>query len=291
VNTVLQNWGLSNEIVTLIDSPSKSTWDIGGKYVLKRIVNATEFTRSVQFTEALTAEGIPVARYIPTNNGTFTTSDGQYSLMGKLVGGHVDFFHTPDLAFPFGQALARLHVALARMESHIVCDNCDLEADWLNNIKPNIHGMVSDDLVTAFETIFLAVYPRLPRQIIHRDVHCFNFLFEGDKLTGWLDFELGHRNARVFDLAYFLAGLLVGKELASDNIAAWGSIYRMFLGGYNEVSPLAECENVAIPVLMVAIELLFVSFWKQQENIAQCEQACVLAQWLFDRYITKSTVV
>jgi len=110
-------------------------------------------------------------------------------------------------------------------------------------------------------------------------------------LTGWLDFELGHRNARVFDLAYFLAGLLVGKELASDNIAAWDSIYRMFLGGYNEVSPLAECENVAIPVLMVAIELLFVSFWKQQENIAQCEQARVLAQWLFDRYITKSTVV
>lgn len=51
-------------------------------------------------------------------------------------------------------------------------------------------------------------YDRLPRQLIHRDVHFGNFLFDHGEFSGYIDFDLSQKNIRIFDICYFLTGLL-----------------------------------------------------------------------------------
>ena len=57
-----------------------------------------------------------------------------------------------------------------------------------------------------------AVYEQLPVQLIHRDIHFGNFLFADGVFSGYIDFDLTQRNIRIFDLCYFLLGLLSEEE-------------------------------------------------------------------------------
>ena len=65
----------------------------------------------------------------------------------------------------------------------------------------------------AVETLE-AVYDDLPKQLIHRDVHFGNFLFFEGNLSGYIDFDLSQRNIRIFDICYFLTGLLAEEKNA-----------------------------------------------------------------------------
>ena len=97
----------------------------------------------------------------------------------------------------------------------------------------------------------------------------------------WLDFDLNHRNARIFDIPYLLAGLLVDNLHDAAKVAVWRQIYDLFLTEYNKVNPLSAAEQNAIPLIMVAIELLFVSFWNRSGNAEQRDTALDLAKWLW----------
>ena len=39
-------------------------------------------------------------------------------------------------------------------------------------------------------------------------MHFGNFLFQEGSFSGYIDFDLSQKNIRIFDLCYFLAGLL-----------------------------------------------------------------------------------
>jgi len=66
-----------------------------------------------------------------------------------------------------------------------------------------------------------AVYDKLPVQLIHRDVHFGNFLFHNGELSGYIDFDLSQKNIRIFDLCYFMLGLLSEKEKFELTEESW----------------------------------------------------------------------
>ena len=158
-------------------------------------------SRSVQFSKLLALEGIPVAAYILTNEGKLTSPDGLYCLMTKLPGTHADFYEDPDLAYEMGRELARLHTALARIEPKTTCYDNGLLADWQTRIKQSLEGKVSDSIVQNVDTEFRENYPKLPRQLIHRDVHLSNALFDKGRLTGWLNLDISQRIIRIFEFS------------------------------------------------------------------------------------------
>ena len=103
-----------------------------------------------------------------------------------------------------GKVIARLHNAFR------ICQ--DKISVYDNNFYKEIDGWVSqtfrDKNITSVPTEILEecvsklknIYPKLPRQLIHRDTHMENMLFENNILTGYIDFDLSQINARIFDL-------------------------------------------------------------------------------------------
>lgn len=79
-----------------------------------------------------------------------------------------------------------------------------------------------DDIVQNLEK----VYNKLPVQLIHRDVHLDNFLFAKGKFAGYIDFDLSQRNIRIFDLCYFMLGLLSEEEILDITEEQWFEILK-----------------------------------------------------------------
>jgi Ser/Thr protein kinase RdoA (MazF antagonist) len=274
---VLKCWGISGETVEHIRN---SSWDIGGKFVLQRQTDNQRQTQKIRVANLLAEEGIPTAVYLKTEQGEWTTPDGEYTLMEMLKGEHLDFYTSPSLMCELGRGLARLHLALAKIETELQCRDNDFCAEWENYIKPGLVG-VSDEIIVQTEAKISAVYEKLPRCPIHRDVHAQNVLFHNGKISGWLDFELNRKDARIFDIAYLLSGLLAGHMEDSAKLDIWKTLYRNLLEGYSEINILTEDEISVLPDLMIAIELLFVTYWNGEGNDTGRIEAKELAEWLF----------
>ena len=291
IKQILENWDLGCVDFTPLKSQSQSVWDVNGKFILKRYQNADELSRGTQYAKLLAPYKIPVAVFIPTKDGQLTSPDGLFCLMTKISGVHIDLYKQPALAFVLGRELARLHKALADIEKDILYFrsfqmgnfiDSNLLDDWQNRIKPSL-GDISQDIVQIVDKKLHEIFPKLPRQLIHRDVHVHNFLFDGEQFMGWLDFDIGQRNVRIFDIAYLLVGLLIGNIDNSEKIKIWHEIYNNLLSGYCEVNPLRDYEIAALPVLMIVIEFLFAYFWGNQGNAKQRNIALELAKWLYSR--------
>jgi Ser/Thr protein kinase RdoA (MazF antagonist) len=284
---VLVNWGLGDLTVMPIESPSHTTWDIGGEYVLKQYRSVNDAGRSIRLSGLLRPESIPVSEYIPDKNGQLSSPDGLYCLMTKLPGMHTDFYEDPQAASALGYELARLHLALAKIEPEVSHHDVDLLAEWHEKYTSSVRGLLADSIIDEVDRRFQPVYRILPRQLIHRDVHPQHVLFKDGKLTGWLDFDIGQKNLRIFDLAYFLSGLFIGNLNSPERIKLWHMICRNLLAGYDKQNPLTQDEHDILPVLMIVIECLFVWFWNTRNNDEQRGVALAHAEWLYDEFLRK----
>ena len=282
MDDVLKHWGLSKVTITeLHKSAHNSTWDVGGKYVLKHNPDTKQLDHAIYLANRLLSEGVPLAAYIKTLNGEYTTPDGAYCLMEKLKGAHVVFYDNPRAIQELGRGLARLHAALSNIEPEIQCNDSNLLDDWYSWIKPKLVD-VNDEVIEQTEARLNDLYKQLPRQLIHRDVHSHNVLFDNGVISGWLDFDLNQVNIRIFDLAYLLAGLLIGKTGTSTDVESWKTLYRDLLMGYNKINKLTDVEVEMLPVMMTAIELLFVAHWNINNNDREAKQAAALAEFLYN---------
>ena len=108
--------------------------------------------------------------------------------------------------------------------------------------------------------------------MIHRDVHFGNFLFSGSILSGYIDFDLSQKNIRIFDLCYFLAGLLA-HETGADLALPWSRLLEVTVDAYHNLNPLSGEERAAIPLVMQAIELLFAAYYLSIQDRVCAEDA------------------
>lgn len=281
MDNIIKYWKLPKKIK--VDILNKSTWNIGDQYVLKYNSNPDKISRGIRVAELLKAEGIPVVQYVKTIDREWTTPDGTYCLMKRIKGEHIDLFES-DVALELGREIARLHIALTNIDCKLSGKDNDFLAQWQNDIKPRLIN-VPDEMIAKIENLLFKFYKDLPRQQIHRDLHLQNILFDKGKIAGWIDFDLSCQEVRIFDLAYLLTGLLCGKIDNPAKVKMWKIIFKNIVTGYNEISPLTNDERKALPVMMIAIELLFVTFWSQKGNVDACNSAAELAQFIYNEML------
>jgi len=284
IEIVREFWGLEGESLEHIHtSKHNSSWNIGNKFVLRQQhePNMEKLTQNIHLANLLKAENIPAVIYVKTTLGELATPNGEYCLMEKLSGEHLDFYDSPASMIELGRGLARLHLALSKVEPDLRYKDYDFLSEWNNYIKTGLTG-ISDEIVNRLEATLFTNYEKLLRTPIHRDVHSQNVLFHDGKLSGWLDFDLTRKDARIFDLAYLLAGLLVGQMNNPEKLNIWKIIYRNLIDGYKEISILNDEEISSLPCLMIAIELLFVTYWNSMGNDKEREKARELAIWLHE---------
>lgn len=276
IEQILSLWGIENRQLLQI---YPSAWEINHSYVIKIYDNEEQLKRNIKILTILSDCDIPVAEIVPTKAGEkYVRHENAYFLMSKkLQGSNITDMKDKVMAHKMGCAIARLHRAFIKCEKEIeFWDNSLLKEmqEWVRDILIN-NGwqIVTEEEYSKTVESLADVYDHLPKQLIHRDVHFGNFLFfEGD-LSGYIDFDLSQRNIRIFDVCYFLTGLLAEETDNAFNKNEWLENMKAVITGYESISVLSAKEKSAIPCVMKCIEILFVAYFISINDIKHATNA------------------
>ena len=131
-------------------------------------------------------------------------------------------------------------------------------------------------------SVFSALYPGLPRQIIHRDPNPGNIIC-GDRQWGFIDFDLAERNARIYDPCYAATAVL--SETFGQNNDRWLDIYRDIICGYDSVIKLTEGERQAIPYIILANQFVCVAWFSEQDKYFEIYDTNKrMTAWLIEKF-------
>lgn len=186
-----------------------------------------------------------------------------------------------------GGVIANLHSAFKKCEDRIKV--------WDNSLLDEMNGWVRENLERSswkyidqeeYEKIIFQLaelYHDLPVQLIHRDVHFGNFLFSEGRFSGYIDFDLSQRNIRIFDLCYFLLGLLSEEEKPGVTEKEWFEFLQYVFRGYENILQLSEAEKKAVPYVMECIELLFVAYFDGVDDLLCAKDAYQIFEFVRKR--------
>lgn len=280
IKSILKHWKLADEKITQI---YHSAWQIGEHYILKVYEGTAMLERNIRILSGLHSQGIPVGAIIPTQDGCDYVSDADrhYLLCEKLPGSNlVSLKQFPGLAREMGRIIARLHNAFRSLDGQInIWDNSlqDEMQGWVAKIfRDREWTDISEETFRQVTVKLERLYDQLPRQLIHRDVHFGNFLFDGGDFCGYIDFDLSQRNIRIFDLCYFVIGLLSEEEKLEIDTEMWFRSLAEVFSGYQEILSLSRVEKQAVPWVMASIELLFTAWFYSQDDHICAEDAMKL---------------
>ncbi len=155
-----------------------------------------------------------------------------------------------------GEALARLHLAgkgyapgrantLGPAGWPPLLARCGEAA---NTVAPGLHA----ELTSALAHVLAAWPDDLPRGHIHADLFPDNAFFEGERLTGIIDFYFAATDLLAYDLAICLNAWCFEDDLHPCDERA-----STLLAGYERVRPLEAAERAALPVLCQGAALRF----------------------------------
>jgi homoserine kinase type II len=226
-----------------------------GRYVLtifERMAD-DELPYFMKLMKYLSHHGIPCPDVMVRHDGEliFDIHDDGHNKKGCIIsclpGRTLDELNPAQLRSS-GRALAQLHLAGREFPDH---RNNPTGTEWLAD---RIDDMMADVEERYGEGSAMLLYDEmnfqqeqsfdLPAGVIHGDLFVDNILFEGDEVTGIIDFYYAHDAAYASDIAVSLnaQAVLLGKD-DSERMQA-------FLEGYESLRPLSEAEQKALPVLL-----------------------------------------
>lgn len=264
IKQILPLWGIKCEQLEQIHP---STWGINHSYVIKVYGDIKQLQRNIKISEILLDCAIPVAKMLLTEAGeTYVEYKSTYFLISqKLQGSNISDAKNRIIMQEMGRSIARLHMAFVKCQREVeFWDNSLLEEmrGWIReNLANNEWKILNKQEYSSAVELLESVYDCLPKQLIHRDVHFGNFLFFEGHLSGYIDFDLSQKNIRIFDICYFLAGLLAEEKDDAFTKTEWIETVKSVIAGYESLLALSQKEKNAIPCVMECIEILFVAYF------------------------------
>ena len=291
---ILQNWNMGDATITDIyyegtGNRNDSACYVGDKYVLKYTGNLGKLKNHIEVSKAIESVGLMSATPILTADGQQYIQDNElyFYLTRRLNGQQMvsGSFYNADAvsnARFAGEIIGQLHLALSKVE------DCVREADLLATVRdwalPNAKRALglTDAFCKDYLNTFTALYPNLPRQIIHRDPNPGNIICSKDQ-WGFIDFELAERNARIYDPCYAATAVL-SESFGKDN-DLWLDVYRNIICGYDSVTNLTDEERMAIPYIILANQFVCVAWFAGQDKYAEIfEVNKKMTAWLIEKF-------
>lgn len=287
---ILKYWNLEGETITDIyydgtGNKNDSACYVGEEFVLKYTTNLGKLKNHIEVSKAIKSIGLLSASPVTTIAGQEYIQDGElYFYVTQRIKGMQMVSHSfgdGDARF-VGEIIGQLHLALNKIEDCV--SEADLLAtvrDWaLSNAKQALG--LTDAFSKEYLDSFAALYPKLPRQIIHRDPNPGNIICNQDQ-WGFIDFDLAERNARVYDPCYAATAVL-SESFGKDN-ELWLEVYRNIICGYDSVAHLTDVERKAIPYMILANQFVCVAWFAGQDKYAELfETNKRMTLWLIARF-------
>ncbi|QIB50375.1 homoserine kinase [Pseudomonas sp. OIL-1] len=178
-----------------------------GEFVLTLVERgpADELTFFVALLECLHQAALPVPYAIPDRYGqAIGTLNGRPALLQpRLRGNHVQQPEARHCS-AVGDMLARLHEVSADCG---LARKTDRGAEWMKHeaalLRQHASGDTSGLLDEALQALdqFATFRQKLPQAVLHADLFRDNIMFEGDKLTGVIDFYNAASGSTLYDVA------------------------------------------------------------------------------------------
>jgi len=295
---ILTNWDIPQNLpildIYIFDGAkvSGSVWTIGEDYILK-IAERESLLKNLAVAKALVSQGFAASVPVITKTGAEYLDGERVTVLTRGIKGNplskADRFGANRAAFgyKYGESIARLHNALAAIETSIEAEDFDQYArivDWALpetkklNLQCNLG--LSDSFFDDYTANFGELYPKLPKQLIHRDPNPSNILFADGEVSGFIDFDLSQRNIRLFDPCYCATGILSEWRGVDDIHEKWPSILQGILQGYDAVNPLTAEEKRSVHYVLCTIQMIFVAWLETQEGDAFSELAATNREML-----------
>jgi len=235
-----------------------------GRYVLTVFerLGDDELPYFMHLMHHLSSAGCVCPDVMPRRNGDFlfdiTGCDGvvkKGAIVSCLPGHTLEKLSDAQL-YQSGRALAELHAAgrnfsmrrenptgFAWLAEQVVTMQADVTARY----GADAADLLCDEMNWQAELDDTA----LPHGVIHGDLFCDNILFDGDCVSGIIDFYYAHDAAYAMDIAISLNAQAV--RLGDDDAARMAC----FLDGYASLRPLTTAEKAMLPALLRRAALRF----------------------------------
>lgn len=277
---VLKNWDIPQDMpisdVRIVDGTktANNIWQVGKEYVLKTGDRAS-LLRNARIAKAMAANGLAAAVPVPTITGSDITEDqSSFVLIRKVKGeplSKAERFgaNRADFGFKYGQSIAGLHNALKSVEEDIKPFEQNLFAhvtEWAlpkvqkQNIQWNMG--IPDSFFEEYTQNFGALFEKLPKQLIHRDLNPCNILFSGGDVSGFADFELSERNVRLWDPCYCATGILSEQHDVENAYDKFPEILESVLRGYDSAAHLTAEEKEAVYYVICSIQMICAAYFE-----------------------------
>lgn len=295
MHAVLAKWGLPSDQAELHQiAPRVWRVEAGSKvYLLKHRSDHSSVWAEFKLLNYLSEQGLPVfPPLLSDEEAPWARWEGRiYVLYPYIAGVSGEGVCPTDLARArsLGRFLARLHSALAQYPYAEEFPDKNVFQEVATWAWPTVRRGFRNELAGRLEDIakklsqFATLYESLPRQLIHRDAHPANVVFEGDEVVGMVDFDMVHTGVRIFDVCYCATAVLSGSFTQGPAREHWDLFVQELLRGYVEVQPLTRSEGYAFMYVTFLIQALFAAYFLDMGQDALAEQNVAMLKWLCDR--------
>ncbi len=220
----------------------------------------------LSYATHLQESGIPSARSIKDSKGALAgiLEDRPAVIVDFLEGRHLASSEiTPALCAQVGAMAARMHVAGGGFEQ--VSANSYGQDCWARWIETMNEGLIdiSFGLYDAMKGELVELQNNWPENLpigaIHADLFPDNVFFDGEQLSGVIDFHFACTDFFAYGLA-----IIVNAWCFDEDIVFVKERYEALLQGYEEERPLTNAEKAGFPVLLRAAALRFI--------LSRCEE-------------------
>lgn len=259
IAAALADYGLTATAVAGVPEGSVNTWyrvdTARGRFFLRLDERDDPAAVDAELRVLDALAGMSVPRLVPTRDGRPMTSlAGKPCLLFEALHGasHAARALTDAQLAALGRTVAAMHAVPtpAGLALHRFHPRRVYESLWLP-VRQRV-GAEHPAAASALDAVFARgweayAFDALPQAIVHGDLFADNVLFEGDAVTGVLDFEAAGVGPRLFDLAVAVHALCfdaaartfevgraraladgyrAGTALTAGEVAAWPEVLR-----------------------------------------------------------------
>jgi len=228
----------------------------GKRYVLTIFerLGGQELPYFMRLMKHLAKEGLNSPDVLVRKDGSlifdFDTGKGikQGCIVSCLTGETLEYLNEAQLGSS-GKALATLHLAGSSFDerrenptdSVWLKENVEhMQADVEKTYGADVLALLNDELSFQAQQNM----EKLPHGVIHGDLFCDNILFEGNEVSGVIDFYYAHDSAYAMDIAIAINAQAI--VLGADDETRMAA----FLAGYESKRPLIADEKDALNGLL-----------------------------------------
>lgn len=254
-----------------------------------------EFLRGIH--EHVASRGLRVPVLLRSRSGhVCVNSGGRYYCLYDFIeaGGYPDDPRLEGQAFYHaGLAIAELHDALASHNDNDISSRTwreDFAGDlpgWLRTLRsglPESQASLAARVEQERGNGIVEAVRGLPEQLIHRDCHPGNVLFDGVHVIAFVDCDHFCIGPPLFDLATFAVHFIKWHTEDRNVTAPWIQNRPRLMDGYRSRRELSAQEMYAFPHMMMVYHILVAHYFMTTSNMRSIQTELSALCWIHDNF-------